>query len=194
MSDQSRHTRDISFETEAAREVGTGAAREVESRAAREGCGGMRSSRRAIALSWAVVVLWAVFIFCMSANTGNNLEHGGSIVSQVFQWLKGMQAQMLGQGVDVVNPAAHFCEYAVFGALLANAWRCLDGRAGAVVPWRAVALSVACASLYGVSDEFHQYFVPGRACDPIDWLVDTSGATLGAVLFKVVLSRVKARA
>lgn len=27
--------------------------------------------------------------------------------------------------------------------------------------------------LYGLSDEIHQYFVPGRSCDPVDFLVDS---------------------
>ncbi len=203
-------------------------------------------SKRAVVVSWVAVAAWAVFIFCMSANTGNNLEHGGSLVSQVFQWLKTMQTQVLGPGVDVVNPAAHFCEYAVFGALLANVWRfhapfgcdarndrrlpgCADARvcrrssgradacplvfgvrenacssralnrcSRALVPWVAVVLAIVCASLYGVTDELHQYFVPGRACDPADWLVDTCGAALGAVLLKafagIAASRAKTRA
>ena len=30
--------------------------------------------------------------------------------------------------------------------------------------------------LYGASDEFHQYFVPGRSCDFFDWLADVLGA------------------
>ena len=33
-------------------------------------------------------------------------------------------------------------------------------------------------SIYGVSDEFHQYFVPGRSCDFLDWGADTLGATM----------------
>lgn len=213
MNDQMRHT-----------EGGSPAAETV--RAER---GGARS-KRAIVLPWAAVAAWAVFIFCMSANTGNNLEHGGSVISQIFQWLKSVQVQALGSGVDVVNPAAHFCEYAVFGALLANAWRFLvplghDGaqtdccsanradaptrapgvrgriscarsrssRSSVRVSWLAVLLAVACASLYGVTDELHQYFVPGRACDPADWLVDTCGAVLGAMLLKALASFFVAR-
>jgi VanZ family protein len=30
--------------------------------------------------------------------------------------------------------------------------------------------------LYGASDEFHQYFIPGRTCDIFDWLADVIGA------------------
>ncbi len=169
-----------------------------------------------IAVSWIAVAAWAVFVFCMSANTGGGLEHGDGIVSQVYQWLKGMQARAIGGGMDVVNPIAHFCEYAVFGALLANAWRLSlpsarqgaaarlcrgprdaeagrEGSAHGAVQGRVVLLAVLCASLYGVTDELHQYFVPGRACDPADWLVDTCGAAFGALALWALARRSRER-
>jgi VanZ family protein len=34
--------------------------------------------------------------------------------------------------------------------------------------------------LYGVSDEFHQYFVPGRSVEALDVLADALGGLLGA--------------
>jgi len=36
-------------------------------------------------------------------------------------------------------------------------------------------------SLYGASDEWHQYYIAGRTVDFADWLADTAGAA-GAVL------------
>jgi len=38
----------------------------------------------------------------------------------------------------------------------------------------------AIASGYGVLDELHQYFVPGRTCDIWDWVADTLGAAAGS--------------
>jgi VanZ family protein len=35
-------------------------------------------------------------------------------------------------------------------------------------------------SAYGIIDEVHQYFVPGRDCNVWDWIADTLGAALGA--------------
>lgn len=45
--------------------------------------------------------------------------------------------------------------------------------------WLAFSLS----ALYGVSDEFHQSFVPGREASIGDWLADASGAWIGTYLF-----------
>lgn len=39
-------------------------------------------------------------------------------------------------------------------------------------------LSLGFCSLYGVSDEWHQAFVPGRDSGAADWLADTVGAAL----------------
>lgn len=93
------------------------------------------------------------------------------------------QAQLLGPGVDVLSSIAHFCEYTVFGALLANA---LHTRLSLR---RACLLAIICASLYGVSDEIHQLFVPERMCDPVDWMVDTLGASLGSGIVYAILRK-----
>ncbi|MFR1640703.1 MAG: VanZ family protein [Eggerthellaceae bacterium] len=89
----------------------------------------------------------------------------------MYRNLHAVQESLFGPGVDLLSPAAHFGEYALLGFLLANALR-------QHMPLkRACLAAIACASLFGASDEFHQYFVPERMCDPLDWLVDTCGAS-----------------
>lgn len=47
-------------------------------------------------------------------------------------------------------------------------------------------VSVVFCSLYGLSDEWHQSFVPGRDASLGDWLADTTGAVLMAtVMFRL---------
>ena len=69
---------------------------------------------------------------------------------------------------------AHFLTYAILGGLLALALK--RGRPSG----RAIALAVMVASLYAVTDEFHQAFVPLRTPDVADWGVDTLGSLVGA--------------
>lgn len=130
-------------------------------------------------ISWVAVVAWAGVIFFMSSNSGTGLNEGLGVFSSIYQVLKEIQASLLGPGVDVLSSIAHFCEYTVFGMLLAHAL------GYHLTLRRACILAVVCASLYGVSDEIHQLFVPDRMCDPIDWMVDTAGATLGASIMYV---------
>ena len=40
-------------------------------------------------------------------------------------------------------------------------------------------------SLYGASDEFHQYFVPGRTCEFNDWVANVTGALFGIVIILI---------
>lgn len=73
----------------------------------------------------------------------------------------------------------HGVGYALLGALalraLANAR--LDG-----VTARTAAVAIVIAALYGVTDEFHQAFVPGRSPDLTDLAADTAGAVLAAAI------------
>ena len=76
-------------------------------------------------------------------------------------------------GVD--DGVAHVLQYAVLAALL------LRGLAGA--RWRGVgvrvaALAVLLATLYGVTDEAHQWFVPGRTAEVTDLVADALGAAV----------------
>lgn len=66
----------------------------------------------------------------------------------------------------------HFIAYAVMGAL---AFRAMRHRLHGNALWLA---GVIFCSLYGVSDEYHQSFVPGRMSEVADWLADTLGAAV----------------
>lgn len=137
------------------------------------------------AMSWALVIIWAGFIFFMSSNTGTGLNEGLGVASEVYRVMKDVQAQLLGPGVDALSPLAHFLEYAVFGFLWTNALRCH-------APLRqACLIAIVCTGLYGATDEFHQLFVPGRMCDPLDWVVDVLGGVLGVGIAYWLINKAK---
>jgi len=79
----------------------------------------------------------------------------------------------------------HIIEYAVLGGLCYRAFRW--GTNGSWRQW-ALSLAILLASLYGISDEVHQAFVPFRDSSWLDWLADTIGATLGAITMRRTLS------
>jgi VanZ family protein len=43
-------------------------------------------------------------------------------------------------------------------------------------------ITIAFCSLYALSDEWHQSFVPGRSSDVLDWIADTLGAGFSVFL------------
>jgi VanZ family protein len=61
-----------------------------------------------------------------------------------------------------------------------------SGASWAGVSWRTALLSVGTSVLYGLSDEFHQMFVPGRAAAWDDVLADLNGALIGAALVGIL--------
>jgi VanZ family protein len=78
----------------------------------------------------------------------------------------------LGLADHIGRKVVHFAEYALLAYLW---WRALRTR----MPARtATFAAVAIASAYAATDELHQTFVHGRHGTPVDWLIDTAGATL----------------
>jgi len=73
------------------------------------------------------------------------------------------------------DKVVHMGLFGLLALLLIRAWHLSRGRALGFQALLAVALLV---SLYGVSDEVHQMFVPGRSPSVHDWLADTVGAAL----------------
>ena len=164
---------------------------------------GNRQRKIACIISWIAVIAMLVLIFFMSSRTGNQIDTGTGIFSAVKQWLSAQAAALFGHEVDV-SPVGHFIEYLVLGAALCNATRFHlkpQGPAGALLvakpidalsKWAPV-VAAALSSVYGVTDEFHQIFTPGRSCDPMDWLMDTIAAALGALICYLVLKALRAR-
>ena len=114
---------------------------------------------------------------------------GVTLIRRVDPWLPplllmavifALSAQpSLDSGLGVVDlvgrKVIHFAEYALLTLLW---WRALRTRMPAD---QAALAAFAIASLYALSDEYHQSFVEGRSGTPLDWAVDTAGAAAAAV-------------
>lgn len=70
----------------------------------------------------------------------------------------------------------HFGEYAILSFLIARA---AINSSSLKLKAHFRLLAIISALLYGISDEFHQYFVPGRVADILDVCADGVGALLG---------------
>jgi VanZ family protein len=108
-----------------------------------------------LAAAWLPVVAYAALIFYFSSRPGRGLP----------RWWFMRYDKVLHAG-----------EYFWFGLLIARALWMSGLRLGRAA-WAAIAIGVA----FGVSDEFHQTFVPGRqGNDPGDLAADATGSSLGA--------------
>jgi VanZ family protein len=43
------------------------------------------------------------------------------------------------------------------------------------------------AAGYGILDELHQIFIPGRSCELLDYIADLIGITLGLIILSVIM-------
>ena len=48
-------------------------------------------------------------------------------------------------------------------------------------PLKHILLVTLIVAAYGIVDEIHQYFVPGRYASALDWLADVAGGFLGGI-------------
>jgi VanZ family protein len=116
---------------------------------------------------WAPVVLYAGMIFYLSAQSHPDEQLPSFLLK------------------DVSDKVLHAVEYAVLGGLCYRAFRW--GASGQVAS-HPLLFAVVTASLYGVTDEAHQFFVPFRESSWQDWVADTAGAAIGALSWRFLRS------
>jgi VanZ family protein len=77
-----------------------------------------------------------------------------------------------GPSVSNFDKVAHFSVYGLLATLVVRAL--ISARAF----W-----AIVIVSIFGLSDELHQHFTPGRSMEFMDWVADTLGATLAVGLY-----------
>jgi VanZ family protein len=112
--------------------------------------------------------------------TGNNLKKlirklPAPVIAALIWILSSQSVLPRPPGIPAFDKAVHLVAYAVLAVAL-SLWfpRGKRGRLGAFI------LTACIAAVYGIVDEIHQYFVPGRDCSLWDWIADALGAVAGA--------------
>ena len=116
---------------------------------------------------WLPAVLYAGMIFYMSSQSHPEEQLPSFVLK------------------DVSDKVLHAVEYAVLGGLCYRTFRW--GVNGPVASY-ALLFAIVTASIYGITDEVHQFFVPLRESSWLDWLADTAGATVGALSWRFIRS------
>ncbi|MEN9791624.1 MAG: hypothetical protein RLZZ63_1282 [Gemmatimonadota bacterium] len=84
----------------------------------------------------------------------------------------------VGPDITGLDKVVHFGMYGGFAYLLLRASRY---RAA----WGRVMIVLACVAVFGLIDEVHQDYIPGRSASLADWFADILGGATGAVLSHV---------
>lgn len=119
---------------------------------------------------------WAATIFRLSTVTYSNWFTAW-LLHQIFDFLHITISPSAFLALhNFIRKLAHVTEYTMFALLLYGSFR-----GGRDLAWRArtALLCFAITAGYSLTDEFHQWFVPGRGASLVDCGIDTSGAAFG---------------
>ena len=117
------------------------------------------SGRSRVVLRFGTLVAYSALIFYLSAQS--DLGDGASFLDF--------------PGRDKV---VHVIIYAIWGWIFS--WALTGARP--IRPASAVVIATILGTLYGVTDEIHQAYVPGRTSSIYDLAADAAGALLGALV------------
>jgi len=110
------------------------------------------------------------------------------LIAGVIWFLSSQSILPQPKGILGWDKLQHLAAFAVLAAAV-GLW--VTPAFGKRRPVLSLLLTALVGSAYGVIDELHQYFVPGRDCNFWDWLADTLGAFLGAAAMAFTMNRLK---
>lgn len=147
-------------------------------------------------LSYLLTIFWLGLIFYLSgqvADVSNQLSSG--ITEKIIVAIRKIVPQSKLEVADLnhfIRKNAHFFAYLLLGLLTSNSLYFSWYQAGPetkLASWskrKIWLLSWFFCLAYAMTDELHQYFVPGRGCQLRDILIDASGAAGGILLYLVL--------
>jgi VanZ family protein len=142
----------------------------------RQATNALRGSTRQHVASWLPALLWASVIFFFSTDLFSSDNTSFIVGSLLSALVPGLSTQDVEFFHAVVRKLGHFTEYFIFTVLLVRALR---NDNGGEIKSRHLLISIAIASLYAISDEFHQSFVRSRSASAVDVLIDMCGGIAG---------------
>ncbi len=122
---------------------------------------------------------WMGLIFYLSSISATGLEPG-------TQDLEPVAAAMAYWQAEYGSAIGHVYLYSVLSVLIQAAF--WSWGLGFRVQW-VIAAAVA-ATLFGISDEYHQSFVMGRSATVMDGLIDSLAAIVSAILLWFLVKRI----
>lgn len=150
----------------------------------------MKSERKSRYLIWLFPLAVMIMIFSFSGQQGDESSSMSNIFVDLFLQVRGTlglfpkfaDADLVNVISIVVRKGAHVTEY----ILLCTSFLMAFWISGVRGKWRNIGSFVFTFG-YACSDEFHQLFVPGRAGQFRDVLIDSSGALVLSIIVVLVM-------
>lgn len=135
-------------------------------------------------ISWIAAFFWMAVIFYLSHQPGSaSSALSSGIVASLLNFIDQV-APTLDFDIErfhtFVRKNAHFIAYFLLGLLSLNAWRSSGFRG-----MKQLVLGFGMAFAFAITDEVHQLFVDGRSGEVRDVLIDSAGAALGVLVYRI---------
>lgn len=131
-----------------------------------------------IVVNWALVILWMILIFSFSTEPFSSEKSTPFLAALLADLLPHGLARHMETIVYLIRKLSHWSEYFILGILLMRALKAQIPRQPAL---RRMLWSILLATLYAVTDEYHQTLVPGRSANLLDVVIDSFGALCGTL-------------
>lgn len=138
-----------------------------------------------------LLIFQMCFIFAMSSFGHNSSDAQSNLfvdfIAQNFPHVRhGLENNLISLStlIFLVRKTAHFTEYAILGALF---YLNLIQFPKLNSHIKKLLLPILFSYLYAITDELHQVFVPGRSAQFRDVLIDTLGASFGAIITYLIV-------
>ena len=139
-----------------------------------------------------LIILWMILVFYLSNQIADDsAELSGGLTKKVLQILHILDGKTLEQQAiieTIVRKLAHFCLYTLGGILILlhiNLYKITDKKK--------VLISWIIGTIYAISDEIHQLFIPGRSGEIRDVCIDSLGVITGITLVLILLKFIERR-
>lgn len=127
-------------------------------------------------------IIWMIIVFYFSSQEGESSGNASgtilNIILKIFPSLEG-QADTAHM---IIRKLAHFTIYMIGGIIYINLFKTYN-----IKNTKSLLYSTLVCTIYAITDEVHQYFVPGRACMITDVMIDAFGAVFGCMVYLVIL-------
>lgn len=130
-----------------------------------------------------LIVIWMITVFMFSAQKGEiSGNTSGKFTEMIIRILTGKSVDTNNPTIQmvetIIRKLAHFTIYTIGGFLIMNYAYTTDKTLKEKILY-----SVCFGGGYAITDEMHQFFVPGRSARLFDVGIDTLGVITGVVMY-----------
>lgn len=148
-----------------------------------------RKGRLIFSMVCVLIIMLSIFSFSSQGGTSSSqlsMKVSGVICSVVFsryeKFTEKQQSFVVKEMHYFIRKLAHFAIYMILGMFTY----------AALVPYKEelkkpALISLIICGVYAVSDEIHQYYIPGREMRVTDMLLDTFGSLIGIIIVYVII-------